>query len=117
MRVLPPGSDVDPTESRRLDDLIRRYAADPRRWPSRTARERAMLYHRFENALSLLAALAKSPVPAPEFSGEMIEWLLVTSWIIHGEQHWADSSTLCRLVSARLRPPTYPARPEDGFAA
>ena len=117
LNVMPLGTEPELTEEIALDELIRQFAANPARWPRMTGHQRAMLYYRFDNATSLLSILGMSPLPAPEFSASMIEWLLVTSWRFHGEHHWSDFQSLCRHVGPLVARPIFPPDPEDGFAA
>lgn len=101
-----------------LDDMIRRYARNPRRWPNMNSMERALLYYRFESAESLLGILARSPFFAPSADkfAEVVEWLLITSWFWHSEFQWSDYQRSVQLVKTVHAPVPVPAHPEEGFA-
>ena len=114
-------------EREELDVKIKAYAANPKRWPPMTARERYFLHYRLVYAAQLVEQLAapcddSDPLKlvlleAPAAFAPTLTWLLIVCWRRHGWHsliaHW-DLLTLGR----RLPPPvSYPDDPEAGFAA
>lgn len=111
-----------------LDDKIQAFAASGKRWPQLTTPELCLLHHRLTHARAVvdqLAApeLARPPRPAlwiaPESFGDMLVWLLVTCWHLHGEGVHRERRMLLRSCKELRKAPTapWPADPSEGFAA